>query len=89
MRRSELNYIEGMNRIINIVAQTSHHSSVQRQMNDIVDIVFNDEALGLENEFVAIYNEIKRCWELYIGDWDDKTEHAFSKALRMNKIDTQ
>lgn len=77
-----------MKRIINIVAQTSHNSNVQRQMNEIVEIVFVEDALGLEYQFVDIAKAIKEGWEMYIGDWDDKVEYAFDKALRMNKIDT-
>jgi hypothetical protein len=77
-----------MKRIINIVAQTSHNTNVQRQMNEIVEIVFVEEALGLEYQFVDIAKAIKEGWEMYIGDWDDKVEYAFDKALRMNKIDT-
>lgn len=77
-----------MKRIINIVAQTSHNNNIQRQMNEIVKIVFVEEALGLEYQFVDIADAIKEGWEMYIGDWDDKVEYAFDKALRMNKIDT-
>lgn len=77
-----------MKRIINIVAQTSHNTNVQRQMNEIVEIVFVEEALGLEYQFIDIAKAIKEGWEMYIGDWDDKVEYAFDKALRMNKIDT-
>lgn len=77
-----------MKRIINIVAQTSHNTNVQRQMNEIVEIVFVDEALGLEYQFIDIAKAIKEAWEMYIGDWDDKVEYAFDKALRKNKIDT-
>lgn len=77
-----------MKRIINIVAQTSHNANVQRQMNEIVEIVFVEEALGLEYQFIDIAKAIKEGWEMYIGDWDDKVEYAFDKALRMNKIDT-
>lgn len=77
-----------MKRIINIVAQTSHNSNVQRQMNEIVEIVFVEDALGLEYQFVDIAKAIKESWEMYIGDWDDKVEYAFDKALRKNKIDT-
>jgi hypothetical protein len=77
-----------MKRIINIVAQTSHNNNVQRQMNEIVEIVFVEEALGLEYQFVDIAKAIKEGWEMYIGDWDDKVEYAFDKALRKNKIDT-
>lgn len=77
-----------MKRIINIVAQTSHNTNVQRQMNEIVEIVFVEEALGLEYQFIDIAKAIKEAWEMYIGDWDDKVEYAFDKALRMNKIDT-
>lgn len=76
-----------MKRIINIVAQTSHNNNVQRQMNEIVEIVFVEEALGLEYQFVDIAKAIKEGWEMYIGDWDDKVEYAFDKALRKNKID--
>lgn len=76
-----------MKRIINIIAQTSHNNNVQRQMNDIVEIVFIEEALGLEYQFVDIAKAIKEGWEMYIGDWDDKVEYAFDKALRKNKID--
>lgn len=77
-----------MKRIINIVAQTSHNTNVQRQMNEIVEIVFVEEALGLEYQFIDIAKAIKEAWEMYIGDWDDKVEYAFDKALRKNKIDT-
>lgn len=77
-----------MKRIINIVAQTSHNTNVQRQMNEIVEIVFVEEALGLEYEFVDIAKAIKEGWEMYIGEWDDKVEYAFDKALRKNKIDS-
>lgn len=77
-----------MKRIINIVAQTSHNNNVQRQMNEIVEIVFVEEALDLEYEFVDIAKAIKEGWEMYIGEWDDKVEYAFDKALRKNKIDT-
>jgi hypothetical protein len=77
-----------MKRIINIVAQTSHNTNVQRQMNEIVEIVFVEEALGLEYQFIDIAKAIKEGWEMYIGDWDDKVEYAFDKALRKNKIDT-
>jgi hypothetical protein len=77
-----------MKRIINIVAQTSHNTNVQRQMNEIVEIVFVEEALGLEYQFIDIAKAIKEAWEMYIGDWNDKVEYAFDKALRMNKIDT-
>ena len=77
-----------MKRIINIVAQTSHNTNVQRQMNEIVEIVFVEDALGLEYEFVDIAKAIKEGWEMYIGEWDDKVEYAFDKALRKNKIDT-
>ena len=77
-----------MKRIINIIAQTSHNTNVQRQMNDIVEIVFVEEALGLDYQFVDIAKAIKEGWEMYIGDWDDKVEYAFDKALRINKIDT-
>ena len=76
-----------MKRIINIVAQTSHNTNVQRQMNEIVEIVFVEEALGLEYQFIDIAKAIKEGWEMYIGDWDDKVEYAFDKALRKNKID--
>ena len=76
-----------MKRIINIIAQTSHNNNVQRQMNEIVEIVFVEEALGLEYQFVDIAKAIKEGWEMYIGDWDDKVEYAFEKALRKNKID--
>ena len=76
-----------MKRIINIVAQTSHNANVQRQMNEIVEIVFVEEALGLEYQFIDIAKAIKEGWEMYIGDWDDKVEYAFDKALRKNKID--
>lgn len=77
-----------MKRIINIVAQTSHNNNVQRQMNEIVEIVFVEDALGLKYQFVDIAKAIKEGWEMYIGDWDNKVEYAFDKALRMNKIDT-
>jgi hypothetical protein len=77
-----------MKRIINIVAQTSHNTNIQRQMNEIVEIVFVEEALGLEYQFIDIAKAIKEAWEMYIGDWDDKVEYAFDKALRKNKIDT-
>lgn len=77
-----------MKRIINIVAQTSHNTNVQRQMNEIVEIVFVEEGLGLEYQFIDIAKAIKESWEMYIGDWDDKVEYAFDKALRKNKIDT-
>lgn len=77
-----------MKRIINIIAQTSHNANIQRQMNEIVEIVFVEEALGLEYQFIDIAKAIKEGWEMYIGDWDDKVEYAFDKALRMNKIDT-
>lgn len=77
-----------MKRIINIVAQTSHNTNVQRQMNEIVEIVFVEDALGLEYQFVDIAKAIKEGWEMYIGEWDDKVEYAFDKALRKNKIDT-
>mgnify|MGYP007111660348 CR=1 FL=1 len=77
-----------MKRIINIIAQTSHNTNVQRQMNDIVEIVFVEEALGLDYQFVDIAKAIKEGWEMYIGDWDDKVEYAFDKALKMNKVDT-
>jgi hypothetical protein len=77
-----------MKRIINIVAQTSHNTNIQRQMNEIVEIVFVEEALGLEYQFIDIAKAIKEGWEMYIGDWNDKVEYAFDKALRMNKIDT-
>jgi hypothetical protein len=77
-----------MKRIINIVAQTSHNTNVQRQMNEIVEIVFVEEALGLEYQFIDIAKAIKEAWEMYIGDWDNKVEYAFDKALRKNKIDT-
>lgn len=77
-----------MKRIINIIAQTSHNTNVQRQMNEIVEIVFVEEALGLEYQFIDIAKAIKEAWEMYIGDWDDKVEYAFDKALRKNKIDT-
>ena len=77
-----------MKRIINIIAQTSHNNNVQRQMNEIVEIVFVEEALGLEYQFIDIAKAIKEAWEMYIGDWDDKVEYAFDKALRKNKIDT-
>lgn len=76
-----------MKRIINIVAQTSHNNNVQRQMNEIVEIVFVEDALGLEYQFVDIAKAIKEGWEMYIGEWDDKAEYAFDKALRKNKID--
>ena len=76
-----------MKRIINIVAQTSHNNNVQRQMNEIVEIVFIEEGLGLEYQFVDIAKAIKEAWEMFIGDWDDKVEYAFDKALRKNKID--
>lgn len=76
-----------MKRIINIIAQTSHNNNVQRQMNEIVEIVFVEEALGLEYQFVDIAKAIKEGWEMYIGEWDDKVEYAFDKALRKNKID--
>ena len=77
-----------MKRIINIVAQTSHNTNVQRQMNEIVEIVFVEDALGLEYEFVDIAKAIKEGWKMYIGEWDDKVEYAFDKALRKNKIDS-
>lgn len=77
-----------MKRIINIIAQTSHNNNVQRQMNEIVEIVFVEEGLGLDYQFVDIAKSIKEGWEMYIGDWDDKAENAFDKALRKNKIDT-
>lgn len=76
-----------MKRIINIVAQTSHNTNVQRQMNEIVEIVFVEDALGLEYQFVDIAKAIREGWEMYIGEWDDKVEYAFDKALRKNKID--
>ena len=57
-------------------------------MNEIVEIVFVEEALGLEYQFIDIVKAIKEGWEMYIGDWDDKVEYAFDKALRMNKINT-
>lgn len=77
-----------MKRIINIIAQTSHNNNVQRQMNEIVEIVFVEEGLGVDYQFVDIEKSIKEGWEMYIGDWDDKAENAFRKALRKNKIDT-
>lgn len=77
-----------MKRIINIIAQSGHHSNLQKQMNEIVDVIFNEEGLGLEYQFIDIAKAIKQGWEMYIGDWDDKTEYAFDKALRKNKINT-
>lgn len=78
-----------MNKIINIIAQSSHHSNLQRLMSEIVEIIFVDEAMGLEYNFLDIAKEIKKGWEMYIGDWDDKVEYAFDKALRKNKIDIE
>ena len=57
-------------------------------MNELVEIVFVEEALGLKYQFIDIAKAIKEGWEMYIGDWNNETERAFDKALRKNKIDT-
>lgn len=75
-----------MNRIINIVAQSGYHSSPQRQLNEIVHVVFVEEGLGKKHKAQDIHEAIKQAWELYMDDWDDKTEQLYNKALRAHKI---
>lgn len=75
-----------MNRIINIVAQSGYHNSPQRQLNEIVHVVFMEEGLGKKHKAQDIHEAIKQAWELYVDDWDDKTEQLYNKALRAHKI---
>jgi hypothetical protein len=45
-----------------------------------------EEGLGKKHKAQDIHEAIKQAWELYMDDWDDKTEQLYNKALRAHKI---